>query len=734
VNTPPTPVRFGTFTGVFTPTLLTILGVIMYVRLGWVVGSAGLGGAIAVMGLAMGITICTGLSLASISTNTRLGAGGPYAIISRSLGFEVGGSIGIPLYLSRPFGVAMYVFGFREGWQWFFADHPPLLIDLLVFALLFAIAYRSADLAFKTQYVIMAVIAASLLAIVFSPTTLQPEVAITWWGDYPGFPESPAAGGDFWQVFAVFFPATTGIMAGANMSGDLEDPRRNIPVGALSAIAVSCVIYGALAWWLARSAPMEELASNYMVLVDRTSVGGFSLGWVVVLGLLGATFSSALASMVGGPRILMAMGQHRILPGSEWLAKTTPEGEPRNALVLTGVLTVGALMMRDLNLIAPLITMFFLITYCVVNVVVLLEDSLGLVSFRPTLRVPPVVPLLGAVGCVFAMFIVNPTFGLVAVSTVLAIYAWLQRRGLESEGDVRSSIFGALAEWAAARVARYEGANARAWKPNLLVPVEDPEQLRGEFHFLLDICRPEGSVKLIGLSSPNAIDELRERVARLGRAFGDEDVFCTWSLIDCAGFTTGVAASLQALQSAFFRPNILFLTVPDVATREPEFGELIRHARHSRVGVILLGLHPRAGLGQARLVHLWLRPHGDDWDTEQAFTSANLNLTLLMGYRLLRTWGAELELLTAVVDESAQAGAQAFLDEVCDLARLPTRTGRRVMVVESFEEAVIQAPVADINILGLQPDPDFEFCQKMVTLSRASCMFVTDSGSESALV
>jgi hypothetical protein len=99
--------RFGTFTGVFTPTLLTILGVIMYVRMGWVVGNGGLGPALAVLVLGIGITLATGLSLSSIATNTRIGDGGPYAIMNKSLGLEIGGSIGIPLFLTRPLGVAM---------------------------------------------------------------------------------------------------------------------------------------------------------------------------------------------------------------------------------------------------------------------------------------------------------------------------------------------------------------------------------------------------------------------------------------------------------------------------------------------------------------------------------------------------------------------------------------------------------------------------------------------------
>ncbi len=189
--------RFGTFTGVFLPTLLTILGVIMYVRLGWVVGNAGLLGAWLVLLLALGITLCTGLSLASVASNTRIGDGGPYAIIARSLGFEVGGSVGIPLFLTRPLGVAMYVFGFREGWLWIFPEHDPLVVDLLVFALLFGIAYRSADLAFRVQYLILAVIGASLVSILASPATFQPAEQVQWLGDYAGFPEQGLRGTDF---------------------------------------------------------------------------------------------------------------------------------------------------------------------------------------------------------------------------------------------------------------------------------------------------------------------------------------------------------------------------------------------------------------------------------------------------------------------------------------------------------------------------------------------------------
>ncbi|MFN2180066.1 MAG: sodium transporter, partial [Candidatus Promineifilaceae bacterium] len=107
--------RFGTFAGVFVPTILTVLGAIMYLRLGWVAGNAGLIGALLIIVLAHVITFTTGLSVSSVATNTRVGAGGAFAIISQSLGIEIGGSVGVPLYLAQGVSVALYILAFAEG-------------------------------------------------------------------------------------------------------------------------------------------------------------------------------------------------------------------------------------------------------------------------------------------------------------------------------------------------------------------------------------------------------------------------------------------------------------------------------------------------------------------------------------------------------------------------------------------------------------------------------------------
>lgn len=723
----PRPVQFGTFTGVFTPTLLTIFGVIMYVRVGWAVGNAGLGGTWLVMGLAILITACTALSLSSVATNTKLGPGGPYAIMTRSLGFEVGGSIGVPLYLTRPLGVAMYIIGFREGWLWIFPSHPPLAVDLVVFVILAGISYVSANLAFRVQFLIMAVIVGSLVSIFASDLTLNPATEITWWGRYEGVDGGAVDG--FWVVFAVFFPATTGILAGANMSGDLKNPRRAIPVGTLWALGLSSIVYFVIAWWCARAGTPEQLIGNYNLVIDESLYPP-----LVLAGLLGATASSALAGLVGGPRILMAMGQHKIIPFSEAAARTTKDGNPRMSIIFTSLLTLGFVMVRDLNTIAPLVTMFFLITYGMLNVVVLVESSLGLVSYRPTLRIPRVVPLLGLIGCLFSMFIVNPTFGLVSVGLVVAFYLWIQRRVQDvATEDVRSSVFVALAQWAASRVTHQDQENKRAWKPNLLVPVIDPEGVRGMFQLLIDLTRPDGSVTLVGLEDdPDEASRLRERLIEQSERLREHRLQTSAAVLRVPDTADGVRAALEALQAAFFRPNVLLLSLEqNEAEHGASIADYLTAVQSVRVGMIVVGMHPKAGFGERKRVNIWVQSAPETWDATAAFSSGHLNLNLLTGYRLMREWEAETTVTTVVRDEADVPHAEDFLEELFDLARLPNRVRRRVLVGD-FHDCLRDAPVADVNLMGLPADRDR--MEELIAIARSTVIFVWDSGRESALV
>lgn len=723
------PKLYGTFEGVFKPTLLTILGAIMYLRVGWVVGNAGLLGGMLVILAAVSITFATGLSLASIASNTRLEAGGPYAMIAKALGLEVGGAIGIPLFLCQTFAVAMYIFGFREGWSSVFPNHSALLVDLVVFGLVSIVALISAGLAFQIQYLVMVSIAISLVSIFASPNFWDSGQTLVWLGDFPGSPEDKFSGTSFWGVFAVFFPAVTGIMSGVNMSGELQNSRIDIPRGTLSAIGVSSVVYLILCYWAARVGSTEELINNYTIAIDRAL-------WqpAVLAGLLAATFAAALSSLVGAPRILVALARDEVIPGGRWLGKLSLSGEPRRATLFSSLFVLGALAIRDLNAIAPLITMFFLITYAALNLVVLLESRLGLMNFRPTFKIPSIVPFYGLSSCLFAMLVINARFSFIATVVVLFIYFQLAKKpdNPRITGDVRSGIFEAIAQWAAKKTIEIDVNNFRAWRPTLLVPVEHWSQLLGEFCLLLDVCRPEGSIQLLGLAQDGTVNSFSLRLKKLAAAFRRRGIFTTFSILKISSSVEGIAVVLQSSQSTFFKPNIIFLKVPDNTADWSKMQHIVTEARRLEVGIMLFGLHPLAGMGRVEVINVWLTPQLEDLPFSTKLQRGNLNLTMLMALRLYRSWQGSLHLITVVSDTEEVKEAQQYIAELRDLSRVPNRA-KTFVLVGKFEDCITQAPQSDMNFIGLPQEPNFDFICRMIELTGSSCLFFRDSGNESAI-
>ncbi len=717
-------VKFDTFGGVFTPTLLTILGVIMYLRLGWVVGNAGLLGAWLIILLSFSITICTALSMSSITTNIRIGAGGAYAIISQALGLEVGGSLGIPRYVSQGLAVTMYIFGFREGWLMIFPQHYPFLIDVSVFLLLFLIAYKSADLAIKTQYLIIGIIGLSFISIAVAAYQGSMQFSseeVIKWGSFSDV--GAASDAKFWVVFAVFFPASTGIMAGANMSGELADPRKSIPKGTLWAIGVSLVIYLVLAYWIARSATETELLTNFNIMIEKS--------WfppLVIAGVLGATFSSALASIVGSSRILYAMGEHGVLPKGNWLKKLDKSGQPRHAMLVTGLMIFATMLLRDLNAVAPLVTMFFLITYAMLNLVVIIEQQLGLISFRPLFTVPKIIPWLGLVGSVLAMFIINPTISLVSWILVVLVYGILRRSNIETQfEDVRSGLFTSFSEWAAKHTAGGIGKQERAWKPNLLIPLTEVTTVKGAYSIIKDIAAPRGAAMLMGIGKGKRATKLKERLELISAAFKKDDLFSSTTMMKTNSFEKGVNFGNQALGAAFFRPNIIFLTMLEQESSIKDFPAVIQEAKALEVGILLYLPHQKALLGQQQYINIWIKDRSPTWSIDDG--QPNPNLSLLIAYQLKMNWKAEIRLLTVVRQSEEKAKARAFLIEFINLSRLPIK--ETIVRDGNFYDNLTTAPLADLNIFGISPGMAIEDYQKIANVVDTTCMFIMDSGHES---
>lgn len=705
--------KFGTYLGVYRPTILTLFGVIMYIRMGWVVGNAGLLGALGILVLTFVITGSAALALSSVATNIRLRAGGVFALVAQSLGVEAGGAIGLPLYLAQSMGAALYIYGFAEGWQFLFPHHPQWAVVAGVFFAGFGLSMISERLVLRLQLVVLIgvlIALGSMFGGFWTAQLREPKLV----GNFEA--------GDLWLLFAVFFPAGTGIKVGASLSGKLKDPRRSVPIGTMAAWGTALVTYAGLLVWYSMVASPEELRGNYMIAVERAAWGP-----AVLIGLLCSCASAMLSSMVAAPNVLAALAKHRVVPFGRTLAPKDANATPRKAALVNGSVVGLTLLVGDLNAVAQLITMFFLITYATLNLVVMVEQSLGLVSFRPTFRVPIWVSAVGAVASVFAMTITNPAFGLVALAVVIGLYVYLERQELETPWEtVRSGIFLAMADWAARQTQRVEGSNERAWKPDILFPIEREEELRGDYRLLLDMVRPRGSIQVFCRTTQ--VDEgAPPGLQRFVHGLRSERLYATLSPVPAKDIVDLTRMSARVLKNVFFRPNLLCLNIE--GRSDDELNGLLAIARESQMAVAFMVIHATARLGRERDVTVWVRDQSPHW--ELGLRLANLDVALLLGYQLNRNWHGSLRLRTAVADKRNVADATTFLNRLIRDARLPH--GEVSVVAGGFDEALASVEDTDLNIFGLGQSVGAAQLRQLAEKTRSSCLFVMDSGNESAL-
>jgi amino acid transporter len=697
--------KFGVFGGVFTPDVLTILGVIMFLRLGWVVGNAGFLGAVAIILIAKLITICTALSLSSITSNIKIGAGGAYSIISKSLGLEAGGSIGVPFYISLTLSAALYIIGFTEGWLLIFPSHSPVIISSISCLVLLAISYTSAHFAIKIQYFIMVIIGLSLVSFILTPSESVDSFHLV--GSFED--------GDFLVVFAIFFPAVTGIMAGVNLSGDLKNPRKAIPLGTLSAIGVTMLIYVVIAYVAASHVSPIELRNNQMVMVEYAWWGP-----LVLLGILAATFSSALGSMIGAPRILQALAVQKTVPFSNFFKIKASNNEPRNAIIFTAIIVELSLVFGNLDALAALITMFFLITYGVINLVVFIQQSMKIISFRPAFKIPQFVSLTGALGCLFIMFLINPLFSLVGFIIIVVLYFWFGKRGLKAEGgDIRGGMFLVLAE-RASHIADKFPRHQISWKPDLLLPIDDPKIWAGPLLFIKNIAYPSGSIFAFTVRDSN-IEETENELNELLKPIRDQNLSVHSAVLEDAEFLHGARLVIQTLNAGALRPNTLFLTLGSDKDNDGIIGELVNQSEKHQLGIIILRQHPRVAFGMQKNVNLWLRDKSPNW-----------HLAVLVALQLQLNWDGKINLITSTTEENEKKKAQHFLERLSDQARMPSLTEFHVLTGD-FKSVMKKAPAADINIFGLAGNLQLDFIREVPELINSSCLFIKDSGHESAL-
>ncbi len=449
--------KFGTFGGVFTPSILTILGVIMYLRFPVILGQAGLINTLGIIVVAHIISFSTSLSLASLSTDKTVKTGGTYFMISRSLGLPIGGTLGLSLFVGLALSVSLYLIGFAESfltyWDMDGSINSIRITGTIILIIVTTITFISASLAIKSQYFIMTAMVLSLLSIFFGHHEFTPDKINL---------QPIATAAPFMLLFGIFFPAVTGFEAGVAMSGDLKNPKKSLPLGAVSAVSVGFVIYIILAFFFVFTVDSNALANDRDILFKIALVPE-----LVIAGIWGATLSSALGSILGAPRILQAIAMDKIAP--KFFAKGTGKtNEPRNALLLAFVIAEAGILIGELDVIARIVSMFFITTYAFLNLASAIE-SWSSSDFRPAFKTPRFISIIGASAAFIVMILLDFAALLGAVIVLGLIFFFLKRRELTLEtGDAWSSFWANLAKHSLLSLSK-EKVSRRNWRPNILL-------------------------------------------------------------------------------------------------------------------------------------------------------------------------------------------------------------------------------------------------------------------------
>lgn len=411
----------GTFGGVFTPSILTILGIILFLRLGYVTGSAGMARALVIIAVANLISILTSQSLAAIATNLRIKGGGDYYLISRTLGHRFGGAIGIVLYLAQSVSVAFYCIGFAEALTAMAPQWPymtPRLIAAGAVGLLFILAWLGADWATRFQYLVMLLLVAALFSFFLGGLARwDPTLFSSNW-------TAPNDAPPFWIIFGIYFPAVTGFTQGVSMSGDLKDPGKSLPTGTFLAVGISIVVYFAVAIVFSGVLPNQVMMTDYQSIKQVARYG-----FLIDAGVIAATLSSAMASFLGGPRILQSLSADRIFPFLNPFAKGAgASGNPRRAILLTLAIAIATIGLGQLNLVARVVSMFFLISYGLINYATYYEAQTKSPSFRPRFKwFNKYLSLLGCFICLGIILALDIKNGIIAMAILIAIHQYLRQ-------------------------------------------------------------------------------------------------------------------------------------------------------------------------------------------------------------------------------------------------------------------------------------------------------------------
>lgn len=757
--------QFGT-APVFFTAISTILGAIMFLRFGFAVGAVGLIGTIAIILIAHAVTIPTAMAIGEIATNQKVEGGGEYYIISRSFGLVIGSSIGIALYFSQAISVAFYIMAFAEAFSslfeylinnyvldpslvWLMEKKQSVSIPALI--LLVAIVLtKGADLGVKALYVVVFTLFLALLAFFAGQTDYAKENTLDPFAKAQiGLVENKTTDNDtvdlliprdqidanktyveeanpnlrpigdnaptppleipgFFTVFAIIFPAFTGMTAGVGLSGDLKNPGKSIPLGTLAGTLVGMVIYIFIALKLASSASPEALADTSNLVMADIAWQGW---WIIPIGLAAATISSALGSIMVAPRTLQAIARDRVLPSSKinyWLSRGRGNNdEPFNSTIVTVVMAFVFIMIGELDFVAEIISMFFMVTYGTLCLISFLQHFAADPSYRPTFRSRWYISLFGAIACFGLIFFMNAAYAILALLLMLGVYFIVSSYNPDKKNMavIFQGVMFQFSRQLQVFLQSAEKEKTGSWRPSAVCISEHSFERMGAFDLLRWLSQRYGFGsyihKINGYLSKTTHQEAKhckERLIKMAEA-SNSNIYVD-TLIS-PSYTSAIAQVIQLPGISGTENNLLLL---EYSKSNPENREAIienfKLIKSVDFDLIVLGSTER-GYGLKQNIHIWVT--SNDY--------VNANLMILLGYITLghKEWSNGQIKIFAIFPEESMEEERSRLNLLIENGKLPI-SPKNIETIPRTDATDVKSIIraksrdADLTIIGIRDE------------------------------
>ncbi len=627
--------RFGT-APVFITAISTILGAILFLRFGYAVGTIGFTGSILLVILGHLITIPTALAISELSTNSRVEGGGEYYIISRSFGLNIGATIGIALFLSQAISIAFYIIAFTETFEMLFTwwttqygwEPPRQVVSipvLLILALL--IIRKGANLGIGLLYGVAGILFLSL--IMFFLGSGEPELTN---GEHFRSNFAFSDPDNFFTVFAICFPAFTGMTAGVGLSGDLKNPGKSIPLGTMSATLAGMLVYILVIWKMSASVSTEALLSNQLVMT-QIALGGSIF---ILLGLAASTISSALGSVLVAPRTLQALASDKSFPlpgiNRKLASGKGATNEPRNATFFAFLIAFVFVSMGNVDAVAEIISMFFLITYGSLCLISFLNHFGSSPSYRPRFRSKWYFSLMGFLLSVWVMFMINPLYTIIAYLLIIIIYLVIEHYNKDRKGLVnlfKGVIFQLNRKLQVYMQKNQNSSESEEWRPaavcisansferekvfDLMNWISFRYGFGTYFHFIEDYFSRQSFLKS------------REIMRQLIDIQKEEESTLYIDTMISPSYTSAIAQIIQAPSISGMENNMVVFEYDQ--TQPEELDRILTNIALTKAGdydVCVFGIG-KSGIRFRNGIHVWIRP----------LDYLNANLMILLGYIIL---------------------------------------------------------------------------------------------------